>query len=167
MCRSSTCPKKSRIATISILLQPWKNTKPTTKNKSSCEKNFSGKNRAYNAEKAQEKRQKEFEEKVLRDWTPVIATIKSISPTGSIAYCKRIAFKPTKTRSTLGSVIDGPPEKVTIPLKNNPVFLKDFTKHTHGISTGESWELYIWPTERTENDPEGISVYQAVFPPNR
>jgi hypothetical protein len=77
-----------------------------------------------------------------REWVPVVAVILNIEETGAKVRAKRIVFVPTKVRSALGFLNDGPPEIQYENFSEKPVFLKmDPSK----LKSGMKWKGYLNP----------------------
>ena len=96
----------------------------------------------FEAKKAEEEAREKLIKVPKRSWIPVEAKILSITNNGGYAAAKQITFVPTKTKSTLGFEIDGPPRKTLVRMKPDVIFLQ-----VAGIQRGE-WEGYIEPEPR-------------------
>lgn len=86
-----------------------------------------------------EKNYEKFLEKVKVSWLPVEAKIYKRNSSGAFVRAKRIKFVPTKTKSTLGFEIDGPPRKTLVPMEPSVIFI-EATKFT-----GPDWSGYLEP----------------------
>ncbi len=124
----------------------------------------------YESEQARQADEARLREEAAREWVPVEARIlgRSADGEGFVAVCQRITFQPTKTRSTLGSVIDGPPKRVLQPFSDRPVVLRVAVTLEIAPLAGDKWNAYVEPasdgvsTYRMEGRNHEASVHYAV-----
>ena len=86
------------------------------------------------------------------EWTPVEATVLKITDEGALIRAQRITMVPTKVRSTLGFLNDGPPERVLEPFSPGAVLLKD---PPPSLKRGHRWKGYLNPV------PDGFVIDPA------
>jgi len=80
------------------------------------------------------------------EWIPVEATVILIREEGALLSAKRIEMVPTRVRSTLGFLNEGPPERTLVAFSTGPVLLMD---PPEGLRAGQKWRGYLNPvTER-------------------
>lgn len=93
---------------------------------------------------AVEKAQAEREALMLArtEWVPVEATVLKVTEAGALISAKRITMVPTKVRSTLGFLNDGPPERVLVPFSPAAVLLKS---PSPTLKRGDLWKGYLNP----------------------
>ena len=92
------------------------------------------------AEKAQATR--ETLQMAKNEWIPVEATVSKITEAGALIHARRITMVPTKVRSTLGFLNDGPPERVLEPFSPRALLLKD---PPVTLKRGDLWKGYLNP----------------------
>lgn len=91
------------------------------------------------SDRAERMAQAEFLKVVKTTWMPIEASVLGRQSGGLFVRAKRIKFVPTKTRSTLGFEIDGPPRKTLVPVGGGVIFI-DSTE-----VSGERWLGYLEP----------------------
>ena len=76
------------------------------------------------------------------EWIPVEATVAKVTEAGALIRARRITMVPTKVRSTLGFLNDGPPKRVLEPFGAGAVLLKD---PPPSLKQGDLWKGYLNP----------------------
>lgn len=86
-------------------------------------------------------------QKARREWVPVEAEVIQVVGEGRfLARCKRVTFQATKTKSTLGFIVDGPPKRVLVPLPGSPMILKLSVEGARTPSRGTTWRGFVHPS---------------------
>ena len=100
----------------------------------------------YESEQAQQEDEQRLMATAAREWVPVEATVlKRLEGGSMVASCKRVTFKKTKTKSTLGFEIDGPPKRVLVPFGDGPIVLRIAVSADSGEKSGSVWKGYVHP----------------------
>lgn len=113
----------------------------------------------WESEKKSRQELEDFQAKARREWMPITARVLRRTDRGAFVQASRITFVPTKTKSTLGFEIDGPPKKQLVPFKPDVIFIE-----ATGID-GEFWQGYLDPVTResiSNGHDESIPVHRAV-----
>ncbi len=123
----------------------------------------------YEAEQAAAERRKDLNQEVEARWIAVRARITTLKKEGAVAWCDRVAFIRTKTRSKLGFVVDGPWKRKYVSFGDGPIFLKPATGDVK-FRPNDVWEGYIWPDFLnkqvfTTSGGLELEVYLAANPP--
>lgn len=93
----------------------------------------------HEAAMARAESKEKFAEKVKATWIPVVATVHELKNGGAFVSASQIKYVPTKTKTTLGFEIDGPPRKTLVPMSPNVIFIK-----AAGIKLPK-WQGYLEP----------------------
>ncbi len=111
----------------------------------------------YESDQARQETEQRLRDTARREWIPVEATvlarIEDEDGPGFVAECWRVTFRKTKTRSTLGFEIDGPPKRVLMPLREGAVILRPAISSDPMPRVGGAWSGYVDP------DSEGKGSY--------
>lgn len=124
----------------------------------------------HESEQAREADEERLRRLAAREWVPVEARILGRTADGEslVAICHRITFQPTKARSTLGSVIDGPPKRVLQAFAESPVVLRLAVATENPPLAGDKWKGYLEPqsdstsTYRLQGQLHQAAVHAAV-----
>lgn len=76
------------------------------------------------------------------EWIPVEAKVIRVLEEGVLLRASRVQMIPTRVRSTLGFLNDGPPKRVLTAFSPRPVLLLD---PPAGLRPGQEWKGYLNP----------------------
>lgn len=115
---------------------------------------------------ARENARIEREEIARKEWPPVLAQVVHRSDAGLFVNAQRIEFVPTKTISTLGFELDGPPKRVLKPFSRTLIFLEGAKLANEG---DKEWRGYVDPvslknTSHPQFPHKSVPVHLAVPP---
>jgi hypothetical protein len=98
-----------------------------------------------------------------REWIPVEATIVQRLGDGVVlARCRRIAFETTKTKSTLGFIVDGPPKRVLVNFGESALALRFAVPVEKAPAVGAVWKGYVHPASEGTLDFKYRGVSQSA-----
>lgn len=123
-------------------------------------------NQEYESEKSKQAAADKLYLKAKKTWIPIEATILEYKHGGAYISARRIVMVPTKTKSTLGFIKNGPPKKAFVPLNPGLIFIEN--PHAKIIACyGSKWEGYIesFSTKKVPSPSTGrvtIEVRRAV-----
>lgn len=107
----------------------------------------------YESGQARVAEQEAILREAAREWVPVEATILRRLDDGVVlASCRRVAFEKTKTKSTLGFVIDGPPRRVLVDFGDGPLALRFAVPIGDTPASGSVWKGYVHPVSQGAMD---------------
>lgn len=105
----------------------------------------------YESEQARQQDEERLLATAAREWIPVEATVLQRLEDGSlVARCQQVTFKKTKTKSTLGFEIDGPPKRTLVPFGNGPLILRVAVSSGAPPNTGSVWKGFVHPVSEGE-----------------
>ncbi|MCB1230005.1 MAG: hypothetical protein KDN19_07060 [Verrucomicrobiae bacterium] len=101
----------------------------------------------YESEQARIAAEEKLRDTAEREWIPVEGVVISRIEGGAaiVARCSRVTFQKTKTKSTLGFEIDGPPKRVLVPFAEKAVILHIAVPADHLPPAGGKWRGYVDP----------------------